>query len=64
MTQRAQGPRRRSDPAPAYSVSVLSAARDLEAAADRIGADAWIAKPFRLLEEIEAVERLVQDRAA
>lgn len=45
-------------------VLILSAARDLEAAADRIGADAWLAKPFRLLEVIEAVDRLVNERAA
>jgi CheY-like chemotaxis protein len=32
--------------------------------ADRIGADAWLAKPFRLLEVIEAVDRLVHDQAA
>lgn len=45
-------------------VLILSAARDLEGAAARIGADAWLAKPFRLLEVIEAVDRLVNERAA
>ena len=45
-------------------VLVLSAARDVQRAADRIGADAWLAKPFRLTEMIEAVERLVDDPAA
>ena len=45
-------------------VLILSAARDLEAAADHIGADAWLAKPFRLLEVIEAVERLSNGSAA
>jgi CheY-like chemotaxis protein len=45
-------------------VLIVSAARDLAAAADRLGADAWLAKPFRLLEVIEAVDRLVHDRAA
>ena len=45
-------------------VLIVSAARDLHVAAERIGADAWIAKPFRLLEMIEVVERLVGERAA
>lgn len=45
-------------------ILILSAARDLEAASDRIGADAWIAKPFRLLDVLDVVERLVRDRAA
>lgn len=45
-------------------ILVLSAVRDLRHAADRIGADAWIAKPFRLAEVIETVERLVDDSAA
>jgi CheY-like chemotaxis protein len=50
--------------APRARVLILSAARDLQFAADRIGADAWLAKPFRLIEVIEEVERLVGDRAA
>lgn len=45
-------------------ILILSAARDLERAAAVIGADACIGKPFRLLEVIEAVDRLVHDRAA
>ncbi len=45
-------------------VLVLSAMRDLDVAAERIGADAWLAKPFRLHDVIEAVERLVADPAA
>ncbi|HVM25236.1 MAG TPA: response regulator [Candidatus Limnocylindrales bacterium] len=45
-------------------VLILSAARDLEIAADRIGADAWIAKPFRLVEVIGAVDRLLHQPAA
>lgn len=45
-------------------VLIVSAARDLHIAAERIGADAWIAKPFRLVEVIEVVERLVGERAA
>ena len=45
-------------------VLILSAARDLEAAADEIGADAWIGKPFRLVAVIDAVERLAADRVA
>ena len=45
-------------------VLVLSAARDLERAAGYIDADAWLAKPFRLLDVIEAVDRLVDEPAA
>lgn len=45
-------------------ILVLSAARDLQAAADRISADAWLAKPFRLNDVIQAIERLVEDHAA
>ncbi len=45
-------------------VLVVSAARDVASAAERIEADAWLAKPFRLLEVIEAVNRLVRDRGA
>ncbi len=45
-------------------VLILSAARDLEHAAESIGADAWLAKPFRLLDVIEAVDRLVSEPAA
>jgi DNA-binding response OmpR family regulator len=45
-------------------ILILSAARDLEAAAARIGADDWIAKPFRLVEVLDAVERLIHKPAA
>jgi CheY-like chemotaxis protein len=50
--------------APDARILILSAARDLQRAADVIGADAWIAKPFRLLEVIETVERLADEPAA
>ena len=50
--------------APRARVLILSAARDLEGAAERIDADAWLAKPFRLLDVIDAVDRLVNERAA
>lgn len=50
--------------APDARILILSAARDLERAAAAIAADACIGKPFRLLEVIEAVDRLVHDRAA
>lgn len=53
-----------ADLAPQSRVLILSAARDLETAAEQIGADAWMAKPFRLLEVIEIVERLVREAAA
>lgn len=56
--QRAQGM------APEARVLILSAARDLGVAASRIGADAWIGKPFRLGEVIRAVERLLGERRA
>lgn len=42
-------------------VLIVSAAYDLESVAKRLEADAWVAKPFRLFEIIEAVERLVPD---
>lgn len=45
-------------------VLIVSAARDVASAAERLGADGWLVKPFRLLEVIEAVERLVPDRGA
>lgn len=43
-------------------VLIVSAAYDLASAAERLDADAWLAKPFRLFEVIEAVERLLPDR--
>ena len=45
-------------------VLILSAMRELDAAAERIGADAWLPKPFRLLEVLDAVDRLARDPAA
>lgn len=50
--------------APQARILILSAARDIERAADTIGADAWIGKPFRLVEVIEAVNRLAHEPAA
>lgn len=52
------------DLAPDARILILSAARDLQGAADRIAADAWLPKPFRLSEVIETVDRLLQDRVA
>ena len=45
-------------------ILILSAGRELQRAADRIGADAWLPKPFRLLDVIETIERLAADHAA
>jgi CheY-like chemotaxis protein len=50
--------------APEARVMILSAARDLEGAAENIRADAWLAKPFNLTEMLDAVDRLVGDSAA
>jgi len=55
---------RARDLAPDARILILSAARDLQGAADRIAADAWLPKPFRLGEVIETVDRLLQDRVA
>ena len=55
---------RARDLAPDARILILSAARDLQGAADRIAADAWLPKPFRLSEVIETVDRLLQDRVA
>lgn len=38
-------------------VVILSAARDIAAAASRLEADDWIAKPFGVLEVLDAVDR-------
>jgi CheY-like chemotaxis protein len=43
---------------------VLSATRDLEAAAARLHADAWMGKPFVLAEVVGAVDRLLAESAA
>jgi two-component system response regulator MprA len=45
-------------------VLVLSAARDLGGAAERLDADAYLAKPFRLDEMLTTVERLLDDHRA
>ena len=45
--------------APTAQTLVISAARDIEAAALRLEADAWIAKPFLLDEVIDAIDRLL-----
>ncbi len=50
--------------APDARILILSAGRELQRAAERIGADAWLSKPFRLLDVIETVERLADDSAA
>ena len=43
-------------------VLVLSAARNLDGAAERLAADAYLAKPFRLDEMLSTVDRLLDDR--
>jgi CheY-like chemotaxis protein len=50
--------------APEARVLILSAGRELQRAAERISADAWLPKPFRLVDVIETVERLAGDTAA
>ena len=40
-------------------VVVISAARELETAVELLGADGWIAKPFRLAEVVDAVDRAI-----
>ena len=40
-------------------VVVISAARELGTAVELLGADGWIAKPFRLAEVVNAVDGLV-----
>lgn len=52
---------RRRAVAPAARVLVLSAARDLDGAAVRLAADAYLAKPFRLDEMLSTVDRLLDD---
>jgi len=50
--------------APGARVLVLSAARDLDGAAERLAADAYLAKPFRLDEMLTTVDRLLDDHRA
>jgi two-component system, OmpR family, response regulator MprA len=45
-------------------ILVLSARPDVEAAASTIGADAWLAKPFRLEELVAVVGDLIDRRSA
>ena len=42
--------------APAAQTILISAARDLESAAERLDADGWIAKPFLLADVIDTVD--------
>lgn len=49
----------RTGAAPTARVLVLSAARDIEVAASRIRADAWLAKPFTLAEMMDVVDGLL-----
>jgi DNA-binding response OmpR family regulator len=44
-------------------VLVLSAVPDLETAANELGADAWLAKPFRLDELVAVVDDLIDRRS-
>ena len=55
---------RQRDVALRARVLVLSAARDLGGAAERLGADAYLAKPFRLDEMLATVDRLLADHRA
>ena len=45
--------------APQARTIVISAARDLESAVERLDADGWIAKPFRIQEVVDTVDRLL-----
>ncbi len=45
--------------APEAQRILISAARDLESAAERLDADDWIAKPFLLADVIDAVDRVL-----
>ena len=51
----------RSRPGPRAPLVVLTAARDAAASARQVEADAWLAKPFDLVELIEIVARLAGD---
>jgi CheY-like chemotaxis protein len=50
--------------APKARVLVLSAARDLDAAAEQVGAHAWLAKPFRLTDVLDTIDRLLIESVA
>ena len=45
--------------APGAHTILISAARDLESAAEHLDADGWIAKPFLLADVIDAVDRVL-----
>lgn len=45
---------------PGAKTLILSAARDIEAAAVHLEADAWLPKPFRLADVLEVVDRLLE----
>lgn len=45
--------------APAAQTILISAARDLESAAERLEANGWIPKPFLLADVIDAVDRVL-----
>jgi two-component system response regulator MprA len=53
---------RRAGSAARARVLVLSAVPDVEGAASAIGADAWLAKPFRLDDLVAVVDDLVDRR--
>ena len=55
---------RRNGAAAGAQVLVLSAVPDLESAAVDLGADAWLAKPFRLDELVAVLDDLVDRRRA
>jgi len=55
---------RRQGVAQGARILVLSAARDLDGAAERLDADAYLAKPFRLDEMLATVDRLLDDHRA
>ena len=50
---------RQSNIGPSARFVLLSASRDLEATAARLGADAWLPKPFALNDLTDAVRRLM-----
>lgn len=47
--------------APTTRIVVLSAARNVAEAAERLGADAWLTKPFALDAVLDLLERLLDD---
>jgi len=57
--RRAQRARGTSDGA---AVLVVSARPDVAVAADRLGADGWLAKPFTLAALVHAIRRVIEPR--